>query len=104
MRMQVTRAGLLSLMLAATFVGATGCDDYSTGHDKDPSGPIKLVRIMVQDSPEAVDHAVNNDESTRLGTIDLIHNPQPTSCDETHPCQVTIAVEFGNADFTCRAG
>jgi hypothetical protein len=102
--MQVTRAGLLSLTLAGTFVGAMGCDDYSTGHLKDPKGPITLLRIMVQDSPEAVDHAINNDETTRGGTIDLLHNPPVSGCDDSHPCLVTVAVEGANADFTCRNG
>jgi hypothetical protein len=105
MRMQVTRAGLLSATtLAAILVGAMGCDDYTSGHLSDPKGPPKLLKIMVQDSPESVDWAINNDSGVRGGTVDLLHKENPIGCDDPHPCQVTFAVAFNNADFTCRPG
>ena len=54
MRQQITRAWALGMALASSSVGAAGCDDVSTGHLADSSGPVRIVRVVVQDSPASV--------------------------------------------------
>src|SRR5947208_3006217 len=103
MRTQVIRAGLLAVTLAGSSVAVVGCDDYSTGHPADPAGPVKLVRIMVQDSPASVTEAQSAGNSTRGGAVDLLDNRAPDACDDTSPCKVLLAMQGGLADFTCRS-
>ena len=42
----MTKRYFFIAMLAA----AAGCDDVHSGQQTDPSGPVRLLRIMVQDS------------------------------------------------------
>src|SRR5207245_5616612 len=46
MRTQFLYVGLLGMLAGGLSVG---CDDIHAGQASDPSGPVKLVRIMVQD-------------------------------------------------------
>jgi hypothetical protein len=48
MRTQFLYVGLLSTVVAGGLVSA-GCDDIHTGQLSDPSGPVKLVRVVVQE-------------------------------------------------------
>jgi hypothetical protein len=102
MRTEFTRAGLLGLVLAGVTLGQVGCDSYSTGHDSDPGGVVRLMRVMVQDSPPTVVNAVNAGGSTRGACTDLVDQDPPIACNENTPCKVLVAMEGGIADFTCR--
>jgi hypothetical protein len=100
MRHELMRAA----MLGAALAGVTGCDDVSTGHLADPSGPVRIVRVMVQDSPASVDAAQANGDATRGAAVDLLDKAPAISCDDTHPCQVLMAFGGGLGDFACRGG
>ena len=104
MRQQVMRAGMLGVALAGSFVGAVGCDGVSTGHLADAPGPVRIVRVLVQDSPAAVTAALAVGSSTRGAAVDLLDKVPPVSCDDSDPCQVLMAFGGGIGDFTCRNG
>ena len=72
MCMQVKRAHFVAATLAGILGGVLGCDDVHTGDPTDPGGPLLLLRVMVQDSPQSVSAAVANGRTTRAGAIDLL--------------------------------
>lgn len=84
---------LLALTLA---VAAVGCGDDST---HDPSGPVQLMRIMVQDAqPQGI----------RGVAMDLLDTPGSplslaTPCDATHACTVIFTLEHQSPDVSCTA-
>jgi hypothetical protein len=102
--MQVTRARSVVAILAGIVLGGTGCDDYHTGDPSDPDGPLLLVRVMVQDSPQDVSTAIAAGGTTRGGAVDLLDTDAPVACSDNAPCRVLMAYEGGLADFTCRNG
>jgi hypothetical protein len=97
MRMQFfPYVGLLGIAVAG---GLTGCDNIDAGHGSDPSGPVKLVRLMVQDSTP------NEGVGFAIDLLDTPGSPLTTStmCDETHPCLPQFTLGGNNPDFTCNA-
>src|SRR5437763_4876036 len=105
MRQQLMRAGVIGVALAAaSFVGAGGCDDVSTGHLADPAGPVRILRVLVQDAPAAVVQTHGEGGSTRGTAVDLLDHSAPVSCDDANPCPVLMAFGGGLGDFTCRKG
>src|SRR5882672_9724471 len=91
----MTKPYLLVAMLAA----AVGCDDVHSGQQSDPSGPVRLLRIMVQDSQPF---------GVRGVAMDLLNTPgSPLStavaCNETHPCLLQFVLAGHNPDFSCTA-
>jgi hypothetical protein len=104
MRKQVTRAGVLGVTLAGSLIAAAGCDDVSTGRPADPSGPVRLVRVLVQDAPANVDKVVGEGGSTRNGAVDLLDGSPPVACADDSPCKVLMAFGGGLGDYTCRNG
>ena len=104
MRQQLMRAGMIGVALAGSVIAASGCDDVSTGHLADPSGPVRILRVLVQDAPAAVVQMLGEGSSTRGAAVDLLDHNAPVSCDDTDPCQVLMAFGGGLGDFTCRKG
>jgi hypothetical protein len=104
MRQQLMRAGMISVAFAGSLVGAGGCDDVSTGHLADPSGPVRILRVLVQDAPAAVVQMKGEGNSTRGAAVDLLDHSAPVACDDSDPCQVLMAFGGGLGDFTCRNG
>jgi hypothetical protein len=104
MRQQLMRAGMIGVALAGGFIGASGCDDVSTGHLADPSGAVRIVRVLVQDAPANVVQMKGEGNSTRGAAVDLLDHNAPVSCDDSNPCQVLMAFGGGLGDFTCRKG
>src|SRR4051794_17045852 len=98
MRTQFLYVGLLSMTLAGGLVSA-GCSDIHTGQPSDPGGPVKLVRVMVQDDDIAGQGGVGS-------AIDLLDRPgTPLSvaveCNpDSKPCNVQYLVN-GSGSFTC---
>src|SRR5438105_907821 len=90
MRQQIVRASLLGMALAGSVVGAVGCDDVSTGHLADSSGPVRIVRVLVQDSPASVTAARANGGATRSAAVDLLDHDPPVACSDAEPCQVLM--------------
>ena len=82
------------VVLLAISVAAIGCGDDSP---TDPTGPVKLVRIMVQD---AVGQGV------RGVAMDLLDTPgspltSAVSCDVNHPCVVEFTLQHVSPDVAC---
>lgn len=101
MRTQFLNVGLLSMTLAGGLVSA-GCSDIHTGQDKDPKGPVKLVRIMVEDD----DNVAAGGLSYATDLLDTPDSPLTTAvaCDpNTKPCQLQFNLNLGGAspDFSC---
>lgn len=95
MRMQFfPYVGLLGMAVAG---GLTGCDNIDAGHGSDPSGPVKLVRLMVQDSTpsEGVGFAID--------LLDTPGSPLSTAfaCSDTQPCLQQFTMGGNNVNFTC---
>ena len=103
MRQPIVRAWVLGVA-ASSFAAVVGCDDVSTGHLADPSGPVQIVRVVVQDSPASVTAARAQGGATRSAAVDLLDQSAPVSCSDTEPCQVLMAFGGGLGDFTCRNG
>lgn len=95
MRTQFLYVGLLSV-IAGGFVSA-GCDDNHTGQGSDPSGPVKLVRIMVQDSQPSGLLGYATD------LLDTKGSPLSTAvaCDDLNPCLPQFTLAGANPDFSC---
>jgi hypothetical protein len=102
--MRFTRARLLGMTLAASVVATAGCDDVSAGQLTDPDGPVRLVRVMVQDAPASVDQIRGEGGTTRGGAVDLLDKSPGVECSDNTPCQVLMAYQGGLADYTCRKG
>lgn len=90
---------LLVALMAATSAVAVGCDDVHTGQPGDASGPVRLLRIMVQDSQPA---------GIRGVAMDLLNTPgSPLStavaCSDTSPCSPQFVLAGINPDFSCTA-
>jgi hypothetical protein len=97
MRTQFLYLGLLSMSLAGGLASA-GCDDNHTGQPGDPGGPVKLVRIMVQDSeqPGPVGSATD--------LLDTAGSPLSTAvaCDtDLNPCIPQFTLGGTTVSFTC---
>src|SRR4051812_29842737 len=93
------RTHYLLMVLVAAGSSAVGCDDVHVGQPGDPSGPVKLLRIMVQDSQPA---------GIRGVAMDLLNTPgSPLStavaCSETAPCSPQFVLAGTNPDFRCTA-
>lgn len=87
----------LALVTGAFAVAALGCDDVHTGQGSDPSGPVELVRIMVQDAqPSGV-------RGVAVDLLDTAGSPLSTAvaCSDTNPCQRDFVLQGANPDFTC---
>ncbi len=85
------------LLALGLVVVATGCDDNHTGQLKDPSGPVQLVRIMVQDSQPF---------GVRGVAMDLLDTPGSTystavACSDIDPCLPQFVLAGANPDFSC---
>src|SRR4051812_11570296 len=85
---------LFALSFAA--VAVVGCGDPS--HD-DPSGPVMLMRIMVQDSQPF---------GARGAAMDLLDVPgsalsTAVACDASHPCTVDYTMQHIAPELTCTA-
>ena len=87
---------LLSLMFAASVVAA-GC---GSDHNTDPAGPVKLVRIMVQDSQPFGARGVAMD------LLDTPGSPLSTAvaCDPNHPCATDYLLQQAVPDVSCNNG
>jgi hypothetical protein len=98
MRTQFLYVGLLGMLAGG--VASTGCDDNHLGQLSDESGPVKLVRIMVQDS----DPLGFSGAATDL--LDLPGSPFSTAvaCDDVNPCATPYTLGRANPDFKCKAG
>ncbi|MDB4965407.1 MAG: hypothetical protein JWN44_1096 [Myxococcales bacterium] len=86
-------------LFAALMIAAVGCDDVHSGQQGDPSGPVRLVRIMVQDSQPFGIRAV---------AMDLLNTPgSPLStavaCSDIQPCLPQFVLAGSNPDFSCTA-
>lgn len=95
MRTQFLYVGLLSMMAGGLV--SVGCDDNHTGQLSDPSGPVKLVRLMVQDAEPF---------GIRANAVDLLDTKgSPLSlavaCDDQNPCLQQFVFKGGNPDFSC---
>jgi hypothetical protein len=95
MRTQFLYVGLLGMMAGGLV--STGCDDIHTGQLSDPSGPVKLIRLMVQDSEPF---------AQRGGIVDLLDtkgSPLSTAvaCDDVNPCGPQFTLGGTNPDFSC---
>jgi hypothetical protein len=104
MRQQLMRAGVVGVVLAGSFIGAIGCDDVSTGVPTDPPGPVRLMRVMVQDAPAAVVQILGEGGATEGGAVDLLDKSEPVACSDEEPCKVLMAFNGGLGDYTCRKG
>jgi hypothetical protein len=69
------------IVVAGTAASSTGCDDTSLGHPKDPSGPPRLIKAMVEDSS-----FVGGPPFQRAGAVDLLDTGPPPACSDTDPC------------------
>src|SRR6476659_172089 len=83
---------LIALSFAA--VAVAGCGDPS--HD-DPSGPVMLMRIMVQDA---------HPNGVRGVAMDLLDVPgsalsTAVACDVNHPCIADFLMQQVSPDVTC---
>jgi hypothetical protein len=99
MRTQFLYVGLLSMTLAGGLVSA-GCSDIHTGQPKDPGGPVKLVRILVQDD----DTSGGGGLATAVDLLDRVGTPLSTAreCDpDRKPCNPEFNLAFNPAQFEC---
>ncbi|HEX6838427.1 MAG TPA: Ig-like domain-containing protein, partial [Polyangia bacterium] len=66
----------------------------------DPAGPVRLVRIMVQDSQPFGARGVAMD------LLDTTGSPLSTAvaCDQNHPCAADYLLQQSAPDFSCNAG
>lgn len=85
-----------SLALGLAFV-AIGCDDNHTGQPKDPTGPVQLVRIMVQDSQPFGVRGVAMDLLDTPGSA----NSLAVACSDVDPCSPQFVLAGTNPDFSC---
>jgi hypothetical protein len=69
------------VLVAGTAAVTTGCDDLSSGHVGDPSGPVRLIKVLVQDS-----NYVGGPPSQRAGIVDLLDKAPPPTCSDINPC------------------
>jgi hypothetical protein len=104
MRTQFLYVGLLSMTLAGGLVSA-GCDSNHTGQPSDPSGPVKLIRIMVQDD----DTSASGGRSVAVDLLDGAGSPLSTAVacnDDLNPCIPEFNFNLGGAvpDFSCVSG
>jgi len=104
MRQQLRRTGMLGASLLGSLLITTGCDDVSTGHLPDPAGPVRILRVLVQDAPANVVQVRGEGDETRGAAVDLLDHSAPVACDDANPCQVLMAFGGGLGDFTCRNG
>jgi hypothetical protein len=111
MRTQFLYVGLLSMM-AGGLVSA-GCDDIHSGQSSDPSGPVKLARIMIQDSTNCgatgafVDPVSGlSPNGTLTDLLDTKGSPLSfaTVCDDINPCLPQFTIGGSNPDFSCTGG
>lgn len=82
------------LMALALAVAAAGCGSDSP---KDPSGPVKLMRIMVQDAiPEGA-------RGVAMDLLDTPGSPLSTAvaCDANHPCVADYLLQQVSPDVSC---
>ncbi|HEX6838934.1 MAG TPA: hypothetical protein VF334_20285, partial [Polyangia bacterium] len=86
---------LLALAFAAS-VAAVGCGTDNS----DPAGPVKLVRIMVQDAQPFGARGVAMD------LLDTPGSPLTTAlaCDAAHQCASTYLLQQVAPDVSCNAG
>ncbi len=86
-------------LVALTFsIVAAGCGSDSSSSD--PPGPVKLMRIMVQDSQPFGARGVAMD------LLDTPGSPLSTAvaCDATHQCAMTYLIQQVAPDVSCSSG
>jgi hypothetical protein len=69
------------IVIAGTAAATTGCDDTSLGHLKDPAGPPRLIKAMIQDAA-----FVGGPPAERGAAVDLLDTAPAPSCSDTNPC------------------
>lgn len=102
MRTQFLYVGLLSMTLAGGLVSA-GCDSNHTGQPSDPSGPVKLVRAIIEDDDSASQGA-GGERGIATDLLDKPGTPLSTavSCDvNLKPCLTQYNFNFSPPDFSC---
>ncbi len=72
---------LVCIVIAGTAGTSTGCDDTTLGHPPDPSGPPKLIKVMIEDSG-----FVGGPPLQRGAAVDLLDTGPPPACSDTDPC------------------
>ena len=87
-----SKLGLLMSILVAV-----GCGSEAPS---EPSGPVKLVRIMVQDSQP------NGARGVAMDLLDTPGSPLSTAvaCDSNNPCVADYLLQRVAPDFSCNAG
>src|SRR5437762_270326 len=97
MRTQFLYVGLLGMLAGGL---SAGCDDIHAGQASDPSGPVKLVRIMVQPAePFAL-------RKTATDILDTAGSPlsNARACDDQNPCLPQFVFAGANPNFDCVKG
>ncbi|MDB4967351.1 MAG: hypothetical protein JWN44_3040 [Myxococcales bacterium] len=98
MRTQFLYVGVLGMLAGGL---SAGCDDIHAGQSSDPSGPVMLVRLMVQDAEPFGIRGLATD------VLDTPGSPLSTavSCDpDLNPCLPQFVLPGGNPDFSCTKG
>ena len=104
MRTQFLYVGLLSMTLAGGLVSA-GCDSNHTGQPSDPSGPVKLVRAIIEDDDSA-SQGSGGERGIATDLLDAKGTPLSTAveCDvDLKPCLTQYNFNFSPPDFSCSA-
>lgn len=92
---------LLGLVVAGAAAAAVGCDDLTLGRPRDPGGPARLVKVLVQDST-----FVGGPPAQRAGIVDLLDHEPPPACSDLNPCvnQFLIAQTLPRLDCSAANG
>jgi hypothetical protein len=92
----LSRLAVLCVVVAGTGGITTGCDDTSLGHLKDPAGPPRLIKALVQDSA-----FVGGPPVERGAVADLLDTAPPPSCSDLNPCINQFLVAQNTPPLDC---
>jgi hypothetical protein len=82
-------------LIAGGLVGAAGCDNVTAGTSGDPPGPVKLVRVLIQDGASS--------GSARKFAVDLLEKDPLTPCDDVNICTAQYAIQGTYPGANCSA-
>lgn len=93
MRMQ---SGTIPIVTLAALVA--GCSDLTAGRTNPPSGPPRLVKVLVQDATFA-----GGPPAERAAAVDLIDDAPPVACNDIAPCANQYLIAQTTPPLACQA-
>lgn len=87
-------------VLLVALLAAAGCEDNHSGQPTDPPGPVRLMRVMVQDAIPLGARGVAMD------LLDVPGSPltTATACDDVNPCTPQFNLQYTVPNVACHAG